>query len=105
MTDSAMSHLAVRQFVNGSGGEVGEHVSDELYLADVAPDGVSPALIIQHTDARAHVGLRASGAPRRAVRRLTLGASTRSREHRTVRRCGQVTELLPQRGPGTRRCL
>ena len=32
-TDSAMSHLAVWQFVNGSGGEVGEHVSDEVYLA------------------------------------------------------------------------
>lgn len=32
--DSAMSHLAVWQFVNGSGGDVGEHVPDEVYLAD-----------------------------------------------------------------------
>jgi quercetin dioxygenase-like cupin family protein len=32
-TESAMSHLAVWQFVDGSGGEVGEHVSDEVYLA------------------------------------------------------------------------
>lgn len=32
-TDSAMSHLAVWQFVDGSGGEIGEHVPDEVYLA------------------------------------------------------------------------
>jgi quercetin dioxygenase-like cupin family protein len=37
-TDSAMSHLAVWQFVNGSGGEVGEHVSDEVYLAGGAEE-------------------------------------------------------------------
>jgi quercetin dioxygenase-like cupin family protein len=37
-TESAMSHLAVWQFVNGSGGEVGEHVSDEVYLAGGAKD-------------------------------------------------------------------
>jgi quercetin dioxygenase-like cupin family protein len=37
-TDSAMSHLAVWQFVDGSGGEVGEHVSDEVYLAAVGSD-------------------------------------------------------------------
>jgi len=37
-TESAMSHLAVWQFVNGSGGEVGEHVSDEVYLAKARAD-------------------------------------------------------------------
>ena len=31
-----MRHLAIWQFVNGSGGELGEHVSDEEYLAEVA---------------------------------------------------------------------
>lgn len=36
--ESAMSHLAVWQFVDGSGGEVGEHVSDEVYLATGAAD-------------------------------------------------------------------
>lgn len=34
--NSALSHLAVWQFVDGSGGEVGEHVTDEVYLAEVA---------------------------------------------------------------------
>lgn len=37
-TESAMSHLAVWQFVNGSGGEVGEHVSDQVYLAGGSND-------------------------------------------------------------------
>ena len=32
----AMSHLAIWQFVDGSGGELFEHVSDEEYLAEVA---------------------------------------------------------------------
>jgi quercetin dioxygenase-like cupin family protein len=36
--NSTMSHLAVWQFVDGSGGEVGEHVGDEVYLAEVAAD-------------------------------------------------------------------
>jgi quercetin dioxygenase-like cupin family protein len=31
---NAMSHLAVWEFVNGSGGELMEHVSDETYLAE-----------------------------------------------------------------------
>ena len=31
---NAMSHLAVWEFVNGSGGELMEHVSDAEYLAD-----------------------------------------------------------------------
>ncbi len=29
-----MSHLAVWEFVNGSGGELMEHVSDEDYFAE-----------------------------------------------------------------------
>jgi quercetin dioxygenase-like cupin family protein len=33
----AMSHLAIWQFVAGSGGELMEHVSDEVYLAGAAP--------------------------------------------------------------------
>ena len=33
-----MSHLAVWQFVDGSGGELGEHVTDEEYLAEPAAD-------------------------------------------------------------------
>ena len=37
-TNSALSHLAVWQFVDGSGGEVGERVTDEVYLAEVATD-------------------------------------------------------------------
>lgn len=37
-TDSAMSHLAVWQFVDGSGGELGEHVTDDVYLASTAAD-------------------------------------------------------------------
>jgi quercetin dioxygenase-like cupin family protein len=37
-TDSAMSRLAVWQFVDGSGGEVGEHLSEEVYLAAVVAD-------------------------------------------------------------------
>lgn len=37
-TESPMSHLAVWQFVDGSGGEVGEHVSDEIYLAESTAD-------------------------------------------------------------------
>ena len=32
----AMSHLAIWEFVDGSGGELFEHVSDEDYLAPVA---------------------------------------------------------------------
>lgn len=32
-TESGMSHLAVWQFVDGSGGDIGEHVTDEVYLA------------------------------------------------------------------------
>lgn len=31
---NAMSHLAVWEFVNGSGGELMEHVSDEDYLTE-----------------------------------------------------------------------
>ena len=31
---NSMSHLAVWEFVNGSGGELGEHVTDAEYLAD-----------------------------------------------------------------------
>jgi quercetin dioxygenase-like cupin family protein len=34
----AMRHLAVWEFVDGSGGELGEHVSDEEYLAEAASD-------------------------------------------------------------------
>lgn len=34
---TSMSHLAVWEFVDGSGGELAEHVSDEEYLA--APSG------------------------------------------------------------------
>jgi quercetin dioxygenase-like cupin family protein len=37
-TTDALSHLAVWQFVDGSGGEVAEHVTDEVYLAEVATD-------------------------------------------------------------------
>jgi quercetin dioxygenase-like cupin family protein len=37
-TTNAMSHLAVWQFVDGSGGEVFEQVSDEVYLAEPAAD-------------------------------------------------------------------
>lgn len=33
-----MRHLAVWEFVDGSGGELGEHVSDEEYLAEAAAD-------------------------------------------------------------------
>ena len=33
-----MRHLAVWQFVDGSGGELGEHVSDSEYLAEAAAD-------------------------------------------------------------------
>jgi quercetin dioxygenase-like cupin family protein len=33
-----MRHLAVWEFVGGSGGELGEHVSDEEYLAESAND-------------------------------------------------------------------
>ena len=33
-TTNALSHLAVWQFVDGSGGELFEHVTDEDYLAD-----------------------------------------------------------------------
>lgn len=33
-----MSHLAVWQFVDGSGGELFEHVSDKDYLAEPAAD-------------------------------------------------------------------
>jgi quercetin dioxygenase-like cupin family protein len=36
--NDAMSHLAVWQFVDGSGGEVAEHVGDEVYLAEVAAE-------------------------------------------------------------------
>jgi len=32
----AMSHLAIWEFVDGSGGELFEHVSDEDYLAPAA---------------------------------------------------------------------
>jgi quercetin dioxygenase-like cupin family protein len=34
----AMSHLAIWQFVDGSGGELMEHVSDEDYLAPAATE-------------------------------------------------------------------
>jgi quercetin dioxygenase-like cupin family protein len=34
----AMSHLAIWQFVDGSGGELMEHVSDEEYLGPVATE-------------------------------------------------------------------
>ncbi len=37
-TTDALSHTAVWQFVDGSGGEVAEHVTDEVYLAEVATD-------------------------------------------------------------------
>jgi quercetin dioxygenase-like cupin family protein len=33
-----MRHLAIWEFVEGSGGELGEHVSDEEYLAEAATD-------------------------------------------------------------------
>jgi hypothetical protein len=33
-----MRHLAVWEFVDGSGGELGEHVSDAEYLAESATD-------------------------------------------------------------------
>jgi quercetin dioxygenase-like cupin family protein len=33
-----MRHLAVWEFVEGSGGELGEHVSDDEYLAEAATD-------------------------------------------------------------------
>ena len=33
-----MRHLAIWEFVEGSGGELGEHVSDEEYLAEAAKD-------------------------------------------------------------------
>lgn len=33
-----MRHLAIWQFVDGSGGELGQHVSDEEYLAEPADD-------------------------------------------------------------------
>jgi quercetin dioxygenase-like cupin family protein len=33
-----MRHLAVWEFVDGSGGELGEHVSDDEYLAESASD-------------------------------------------------------------------
>jgi quercetin dioxygenase-like cupin family protein len=33
-----MRHLAVWEFVDGSGGELGDHVSDEEYLAESASD-------------------------------------------------------------------
>jgi len=33
-----MRHFAVWEFVDGSGGELGEHVSDEEYLAEAATD-------------------------------------------------------------------
>jgi quercetin dioxygenase-like cupin family protein len=34
----SLRHLAVWEFVDGSGGELGEHVSDEEYLAEGAAD-------------------------------------------------------------------
>ena len=37
-TTNAMSHLAIWEFVDGSGGELMEHVSDEDYLAETARD-------------------------------------------------------------------
>ena len=37
-TTNAMSHLAVWQFVDGSGGDLFEHVSDKDYLAEPAAD-------------------------------------------------------------------
>ncbi len=37
-TKNAFSHLAIWQFVDGSGGELKEHVSDEEYLAEPAAD-------------------------------------------------------------------
>jgi hypothetical protein len=33
-----MSHLAIWEFVDGSGGELFEHVSDEDYLAPAASE-------------------------------------------------------------------
>lgn len=36
-TTNALSHLAIWEFVAGSGGELMEHVSDEVYLAGTAP--------------------------------------------------------------------
>ena len=37
----AMSHLAIWEFVDGSGGELFEHVSDADYLAEPAANGLS----------------------------------------------------------------
>jgi quercetin dioxygenase-like cupin family protein len=37
-TTNSMSHLAVWEFVDGSGGQLFEHVSDEDYLAEPAAD-------------------------------------------------------------------
>jgi quercetin dioxygenase-like cupin family protein len=37
-TTNALSHLAVWQFVDGSGGDLFEHVTDEEYLAQPAGD-------------------------------------------------------------------
>jgi quercetin dioxygenase-like cupin family protein len=37
-TTQQMSHLAIWRFVDGSGGELGEHVTDEEYLAAPAED-------------------------------------------------------------------
>jgi quercetin dioxygenase-like cupin family protein len=37
-TANSMSHIAVWAFVDGSGGELGEHVSDDEYLAAAAAD-------------------------------------------------------------------
>lgn len=37
-TSQSMTHIAVWQFVDGSGGELEEHVTDEEYLADPAED-------------------------------------------------------------------
>jgi quercetin dioxygenase-like cupin family protein len=37
-TAQSMSHIAVWEFVDGSGGELEEHVSDETYLSEPAGD-------------------------------------------------------------------
>lgn len=37
-TTQSMSHIAVWQFVDGSGGELKEHVTDAEYLAEPQPD-------------------------------------------------------------------
>jgi quercetin dioxygenase-like cupin family protein len=37
-TTASLSHIAVWEFVDGSGGELQEHVSDEVYLAEPASD-------------------------------------------------------------------